>query len=66
VPVAAIIAVVYRYARDQLDERSPEIAPDGTEARLEGDRTGTELTREQVAPPGERGAVVGTDRDPAT
>jgi predicted PurR-regulated permease PerM len=66
VPVAAIIAVVYRYGRDQLDERSPEIAPDGTEARLGGDRTGAELTREQVAPPGERGAVVGTERDPAT
>jgi predicted PurR-regulated permease PerM len=63
VPIAAIIAVVYRYVRDELDDRSPEIAPDGTEARIEGDRTGAELTREQVAPPGERGAAVSADGD---
>jgi predicted PurR-regulated permease PerM len=66
VPVAAIIAVIYRYARDQLDERSPEVADDGTEARLEGDRAGAELTRERVRQPGERGAAVGTDDDPGT
>ena len=27
VPIAALIAVIYRYIRDELDERSPEIAP---------------------------------------
>jgi predicted PurR-regulated permease PerM len=64
VPIAAIIAVVYRYVRDELDERSPEIAADGTEARLDGDRTGAELTREQVAPPGDRSAAVASDGDP--
>jgi predicted PurR-regulated permease PerM len=51
VPVAALIAVVYRYARDELDERSPEIADDGTQARLAGDESATTVTREQVAPP---------------
>jgi hypothetical protein len=61
VPVAAIIAVVYRYVRDELDGRSPEVAADGTEARVEGDRTGAELTREQVAPPGERSAAVAAE-----
>jgi len=61
VPIAAIIAVVYRYVRDELDDRSPEISPDGTEARIEGDRTGAELTREKVAPAGERGATVAAD-----
>jgi predicted PurR-regulated permease PerM len=61
VPIAAIVAVIYRYVRDELDGRSPEIAPDGTEARVEGDRTGAELTREQVAPPGERAAAVASD-----
>jgi predicted PurR-regulated permease PerM len=55
VPIAALIAVIYRYVRDELDERSPEIAPDGTAARLEGDDSGAELTREQVAAPGDPG-----------
>jgi predicted PurR-regulated permease PerM len=63
VPIAAIIAVVYRYVRDELDERSPEVAPDGTEARLEGDREGAELTREKVAPAGERTAAVASDAE---
>src|SRR5215212_3609539 len=63
VPIAALIAVVYRYVRDELDERFPLVAPDVTEARIEGDRTGAELTREQVAPPGERGAAVSADGD---
>jgi predicted PurR-regulated permease PerM len=56
VPIAALIAVVYRYVRDELDERSPEIAPDGTEARLEGDEHGAELTRERVAAPADEPA----------
>jgi predicted PurR-regulated permease PerM len=64
VPIAAIVAVVYRYVRDELDERSPEIAADGTEARLEGDREGAELTREKVAPAGERTAAVASDPAP--
>ncbi len=53
VPVAALIAVVYRYVRDELDDKSPEIADDGTRARVEGDDSGTTVTREQVAPPAE-------------
>jgi predicted PurR-regulated permease PerM len=66
VPVAAIIAVIYRYVRDELDDRSPEVDDDGTEARVDGDRTGTELSREQVVPPGERGAAVASDGSPTT
>ena len=38
VPIAALIAVVYRYVRDELDGRSPEVAPDGTQARIRGRR----------------------------
>src|SRR5918997_279642 len=49
VPVAALIAVVYRYVRDELDGRTPEVADDGTEARVEGDDAGAVLTREKVA-----------------
>ncbi len=52
VPVAALIAVVYRYIRDELDGRNPEVADDGTRARLEGDQHGTALTSE-AAPPGD-------------
>ena len=51
VPVAALIAVVYRYVRDELDDRSPEIAGDGTRAQLVEDASGTALRREQVAVP---------------
>jgi predicted PurR-regulated permease PerM len=65
VPVAALIAVIYRYIRDELDERSPEIAPDGTEARLEGDVSGAELVREQVTVPSGRPATP-PDSDPPT
>jgi predicted PurR-regulated permease PerM len=54
VPIAALIAVTYRYARDQLDGRSPEVAPDGTVARLQGDVSGAEVVREQVTTPGDR------------
>jgi predicted PurR-regulated permease PerM len=51
VPVAALIAVIYRYLRDELDDRSPEIADDGTQARISGDATGVEIEHEQVAAP---------------
>jgi predicted PurR-regulated permease PerM len=51
VPVAALIAVVYRYVRDELDDRSPEVADDGTRARVTGDATGAQVVRDQVAPP---------------
>jgi predicted PurR-regulated permease PerM len=53
VPIAALIAVIYRYVRDELDGRHPQVAPDGTEARVEGDDAGAALTREQVAAPGD-------------
>ena len=62
VPIAALLAVIYRYVRDELDGRNPQVAPDGTEARIEGDDSGTELTREQVTTPGDPtvgGAAVG-------
>jgi predicted PurR-regulated permease PerM len=55
VPVAAIIAVVYRYIRDELDARFPEIADDGTRPELAGDASGTTVTHEQVAPAAEDG-----------
>ena len=51
VPIAAIIAVIYRYVRDQLDEKSPEVEEDGTRARITGDDEGAELVHDQVAPP---------------
>jgi predicted PurR-regulated permease PerM len=54
VPVAALVAVIYRYARDELDGRAPELAPDGTQAGLAGDVSGTEVVREQVTVPGDR------------
>ncbi len=70
VPIAALLAVIYRYVRDELDERHPHVAPDGTEARIEGDDAGAELTREQVTTPGDPtvgGAAVGReDETPRT
>jgi predicted PurR-regulated permease PerM len=48
VPIAAILAVIYRYVRDELDERSPEVADDGTRHRIEGDDSGAELVEEQA------------------
>jgi len=62
VPIAALIAVIYRYVRDEIDGRSPEVAPDGTEARIDGDDAGATLTRERVTAPGDPtvgGAAVG-------
>jgi hypothetical protein len=63
VPIAALIAVIYRYIRDELDGRSPELAPDGTQARIAGDETGAEVVRERVTTPGERPATP-PDSDP--
>jgi predicted PurR-regulated permease PerM len=63
VPIAALIAVIYRYVRDELDERSPEVAPDGTQARLEGDVSGAEVVRERVTAPADRSATP-PDSDP--
>src|SRR5688500_19709826 len=51
VPVAALIAVVYRYVRDELDDKSPEVQEDGTVARVTGDDEGAELVHDQVAAP---------------
>ncbi|MEX5717090.1 AI-2E family transporter [Geodermatophilus maliterrae] len=45
VPVAALMAVVYRYARDVFDGRHPEVAGDGTHTQVAGDDTGAVLTR---------------------
>jgi predicted PurR-regulated permease PerM len=56
VPVAALIAVVYRYVRDELDGRNPEVADDGTTAQVRGDETGAEVTRERVASPAPDGS----------
>jgi predicted PurR-regulated permease PerM len=52
VPVAALIAVIYRYIRDELDDRSPEVADDGTRARVTGDDSGARVVRDQVAASG--------------
>jgi predicted PurR-regulated permease PerM len=51
VPVAALIAVLYRYLRDELDGRDPEVTADRTQAKLEGDQEGAVLT-EEPAPAG--------------
>jgi predicted PurR-regulated permease PerM len=45
VPVAALIAITYRYGRDQLDGLAPEVAADGTSAQLTGDSSGAQLVR---------------------
>jgi predicted PurR-regulated permease PerM len=50
VPVTALVAVGYRYARDVLDGQHPEIAPDGTSRQLVGDTTGAHLVTEQADP----------------
>jgi predicted PurR-regulated permease PerM len=53
VPVAALIAVSYRYLRDELDGLTPEVAPDGTRHHLTGDATGAQLVKETVAEEGD-------------
>jgi predicted PurR-regulated permease PerM len=55
VPIAALMAVMYRYARDELDGKHPEIQDDGTQFGVAGDDSGTALTQEQVAPPATAG-----------
>jgi predicted PurR-regulated permease PerM len=50
VPVAALIAVVYRYIRDELDGRDPEVSSDGTRNRVEGGEEGTVLVKEPAPP----------------
>jgi predicted PurR-regulated permease PerM len=62
VPVAALIAVIYRYLRDELDDRSPEISDDGTRPRLTGDADGTEVVDDQVAAPVEARPEGGRER----
>ncbi|UOY02173.1 AI-2E family transporter [Blastococcus sp. PRF04-17] len=52
VPVAALVAVIYRYVRDEFDGKSPEVAEDGTVAAVAGGDEGTELVREPVEAPG--------------
>jgi predicted PurR-regulated permease PerM len=54
VPVAALIAVIYRYVRDQLDGRQPALAGDGTQAQVAGDDAGTRLV---AHPAGDDGNV---------
>ncbi|WP_082556601.1 AI-2E family transporter [Modestobacter sp. Leaf380] len=44
VPVAALIAVGYRYARDQLDGRHPERDEEGRVPEIVGDADGARLT----------------------
>jgi predicted PurR-regulated permease PerM len=56
VPIAALLAVTYRYIRDELDDQKPEVEDDGTQARIEGDRTGARITREPATVPAERPA----------
>jgi predicted PurR-regulated permease PerM len=51
VPVAALLAVIYRYVRDELDDRSPDVADDGTQPRISGDESGAEVVQEKVAAP---------------
>ncbi|MCW2701060.1 MAG: hypothetical protein JWQ45_2595 [Blastococcus sp.] len=51
VPVAALIAVVYRYVRDELDGRSPEVSDDGTRPRVTGDAAGAEVVLDPVGAP---------------
>ncbi|WP_299951749.1 AI-2E family transporter [uncultured Modestobacter sp.] len=46
VPVAALIAVAYRYGRDVLDGNHPEVDEDGTRRQLAPDGAGTQLVRE--------------------
>ncbi|MGY1680114.1 AI-2E family transporter [Geodermatophilus sp. SYSU D01176] len=65
VPVAALIAVVYRYIRDELDGRTPEVADDGTRVQVTGDETGATVVRERVATPAGGAADGGSGATPA-
>jgi predicted PurR-regulated permease PerM len=64
VPVAAIIAVVYRYVRDELDGRTPEVADDGTRVQVTGDETGATVVRERVPTPAPGTADPPADEEP--
>ena len=48
VPIAALIAVVYRYARDVMDGKHPEIADDGTRQQVEPGGDGARLVSEDA------------------
>ncbi|MEU2350625.1 AI-2E family transporter [Modestobacter sp. NPDC049651] len=50
VPVTALVAVGYRYARDVLDGQHPEVAADGTSRELVGDTRGAHLVAAQATP----------------
>jgi predicted PurR-regulated permease PerM len=67
VPVAALIAVAYRYGRDQLDGLTPEVAADGTTAQLTGDSSGALLVRRPAEgqPEIDPGSEDGPDAAPA-
>jgi predicted PurR-regulated permease PerM len=49
VPVAALIAVIYRYVRDELDGKRPEISDDGTRSQVQAVGDGARLVREPAA-----------------
>ncbi|WP_409331423.1 AI-2E family transporter [Trujillonella humicola] len=55
VPVAALTAVIYRYVRDALDGRSPEVTDEGARTRVVGDEDGAALAAEHGPPPTDRG-----------
>jgi predicted PurR-regulated permease PerM len=57
VPVAALIAVVYRYVRDELDGRSPDVADDGTAPRLARNADDAEVVHDRVTAPGDAPAT---------
>jgi len=48
VPVVALIAVFYRYGRDQLDGLAPEVSADGTSQQLTSDGSGSRLIRRRA------------------
>ncbi|RFU19580.1 AI-2E family transporter [Geodermatophilus marinus] len=56
VPVAALIAVVYRYVRDELDGRSPEVTEDGDRPRVTGDEEHARVVHDPVGDGGDGGA----------
>ncbi|MCV2487937.1 AI-2E family transporter [Geodermatophilus sp. YIM 151500] len=51
VPVAALIAVVYRYVRDQLDGRGPEVDDAGERPQVTADGSGARVTTEPAGTP---------------
>jgi predicted PurR-regulated permease PerM len=50
VPIAALIAVVYRYVRDELDGKQPEVDDRGRVAEVVGDDSGATVTHSPAAP----------------